>query len=43
MGIFTDGLGYTKCKRSGSGIVDNTLGYQSTDRKIDPPLLRSFG
>ena len=29
--------------RSGSGVVDNTLDYQSRDRKIDPPLHRSFG
>ena len=29
--------------RSGGGVVDNTLDYQSWDRKIDPPLLRSFG
>ena len=29
--------------RSGGGVVDNTLDYQSRDRKIDPPLLRSFG
>ena len=28
--------------RSGGGVVDNTLDYQSRDRKIDPPLLRSF-
>ena len=32
-----------KKKRSGGGVVDNTLDYQSRDRKIDPPLLRSFG
>ena len=24
-------------------VVDNKLDYQSRDRKIDPPLLRSFG
>ena len=30
-------------KRSGGGVVDNTLDYQSMGRKIDPPLLRSFG
>ena len=24
--------------RSGSGVVDNTLDYQSRDRKIDPHL-----
>ena len=24
--------------RSGSSVVDNTLAYQSSDRKIDPPL-----
>ena len=29
--------------RSGSSVVDNTLDYKSRDRKIDPPLLRSFG
>ena len=29
--------------RSGGGVVDNTLHYQSRGRKIDPPLLRSFG
>ena len=29
--------------RSGCGVVDNTLDYQSRDRKIDPPLLRSLG
>ena len=29
--------------RSGGGVVDNTLDYQSRGRKIDPPLLRSFG
>ena len=29
--------------RSGDGVVDNTLDYQSRDRKIDPLLLRSFG
>ena len=28
---------------SRSGVVDNTLDYQSRDRKIDPPLFRSFG
>ena len=27
----------------GGGVVDNTLDYQSRGRKIDPPLLRSFG
>ena len=31
------------CFRSGGGVVDNTLDYQSRGRKIDPPLLRSFG
>ena len=30
-------------ERSGGGVVDNTLDYQSRGRKIDPPLLRSFG
>ena len=30
-------------RRSGGGVVDNTLDYQSRGRKIDPPLLRSFG
>ena len=29
--------------QSGSGVVDNTLDYQYRGRKIDPPLLRSFG
>ena len=29
--------------RGGGGVVDNTLDYQSRGRKIDPPLLRSFG
>ena len=29
--------------RSGDGVVDNTLDYQYRGRKIDPPLLRSFG
>ena len=29
--------------KGGSGIVENTLDYQSSDRMIDPPLLRSFG
>ena len=29
--------------RSGGGVVDNTLDYKSWGRKIDPPLLRSFG
>ena len=29
--------------RSGGGVVDNTLDYQSRGRKIDPLLLRSFG
>ena len=29
--------------RTGGSVVDNTLDYQSMDRKIDPPLLRSFG
>ena len=32
-----------KSNRSGGGVVDNTLDYQSRGRKIDPPLLRSFG
>ena len=31
------------CGGSGGGVVDNTLDYQSRGRKIDPPLLRSFG
>ena len=26
--------------KSGGSVVDNTLDYQSRDRKIDPPLLR---
>ena len=34
---------YSMSKRSGGGVVDNTLDYQSRGRKIDPPLLRSFG
>ena len=29
--------------RSGGSVVDNILVYQSRDRKIDFPLLRSFG
>ena len=29
--------------RSGGGVVDNTLDYQSRGLNIDPPLLRSFG
>ena len=29
--------------RSGGGVVDNALDYLSMDRKIDSPLLRSFG
>ena len=29
--------------RSGGGVVDHELDYQSRDHKIDPPLLRSFG
>ena len=28
---------------SGGGVVDHTLDYQSSDREIDPSLLRSFG
>ena len=28
---------------SGGSVVDNTLDYQSRDRNIDLPLLRSFG
>ena len=28
--------------RGGSSIVDKTLYFQSRDRKVDPPLLRSF-
>ena len=28
---------------SDSGVVDNTLDYQSRGCKIDPPLLWSFG
>ena len=32
-----------RAPRSGGGVVDNTLDYQSRGRKIDPPLLRSFG
>ena len=31
------------CLRSGGGVVDNRLDYQSSCLKIDPPLLRSFG
>ena len=34
---------YTTETWSGGGVVDNTLDYQSRGRKIDPPLLRSFG
>ena len=34
---------FDKITRSGGGVVDNTLDYQSRGRKIDPPLLRSFG
>ena len=37
------GLLYICSFRSGGGLVDNTLDYQSRDRKIDPPLLQSFG
>ena len=29
--------------RSGGGVVDNMLDYESRDHKIDPQLLRSFG
>ena len=29
--------------RSSSSVVENTLDYQSRDRKIDSPLLWSFG
>ena len=29
--------------RRDSSVVDNTLDYQSRDRRIHPPLLRSFG
>ena len=37
-------VGYSLMQyRSGGGVVDNTLDYQSRGRKIDPPLLRSFG
>ena len=35
--------GAYSAKGSGGGVVDNTLDYQSRGRKIDPPLLRSFG
>ena len=28
---------------SGDSVVDNTIDYQFRDRKIDTPLLRSFG
>ena len=34
---------YCSVNRSGGGVVDNTLDYQSRGSKIDPPLLRSFG
>ena len=34
---------YSYVRRSGGLVVDNTLDYQSKDRKIDPPLPRSFG
>ena len=27
---------------SGGSVVENALDYQSKDRKIDPPILRSF-
>ena len=37
------GSEFTSSNRSGGGVVDNTLDYQSMGRKIDPPLLRSFG
>ena len=40
---FAENLGRHSCRRSGGGVVDNTLDYQSRDRKIDLPLLRSFG
>ena len=33
----------TNIERRGDGEVDNTLDYKSRDRKIDSPLLRSFG
>ena len=36
-------IGCLFVSRSGGGVVDNTLDYQSRGRKIDPPLLRSFG
>ena len=36
-------LPFNLVHRSGGGVVDNTLNYQSRGRKIDPPLLRSFG
>ena len=36
-------MNFLTLHRSGGGVVDNTLDYQSRGRKIDPPLLRSFG
>ena len=30
-------------RRGGDSVVDHMLDYQSRDRKIDPPLLQSFG
>ena len=36
-------LSFLNTFRSGGGVVDNTLDYQSRDRKLDPPLHRSFG
>ena len=39
IGVITDYF----YRRGGGGVVDNTLDYQSRGRKIDPPLLRSFG
>ena len=34
---------YRQNSRSGGSVVDNRQDYQSKDRKIDPPLLQSFG
>ena len=36
-------LSTANCQRHGGSVVDHTLDYQSRDRKINSPLLRSFG
>ena len=36
-------LSFSFSPGSGGNVVDNTLDYQSSDRNIDPPLLRTFG